>query len=155
MALAGIVNGEVSIDGQVCFENSYIHPYQLIEFRKQVIQNPNSYSYHILNKPKGVECTLNTEVPSNLNMLLPEPNLFYAGRLDKNSTGLVLLTNDGHIYNQIIDPKKKMEKVYEVVLEKEYSEAFLEEMLMVLLFWVKLPYHVWLSPSTAIHLKLL
>jgi 23S rRNA pseudouridine2604 synthase len=128
MAMSCIANGETTIDGQVCDNNTYINPYQLIVFRDQIIQNPSSYAYHLLNKPKGIECTLNQDVPNNLISLLPEPNLFYAGRLDKNSTGLVLLTNDGHIYNQIIDPKKKIDKVYEVILEKDHTQSFLDEM---------------------------
>lgn len=127
-AQAMIANGELAINGETCRENCYLGPYLHIVYGDQVLQDPGNYSYFLLHKPKGIECTLNPEVSNNLISLLPEPNLFYAGRLDKNSEGLVLLTNDGHVYNKIIDPNKKIEKTYEVMLEKPYTSAFLEEM---------------------------
>lgn len=126
--MAIIAQGEIAINGETCRENCYLGPYHHIVYGKKVLQNPDQYSYFLLHKPKGIECTLNSEVENNLISLLPEPNLFYAGRLDKNSEGLVLLTNDGHVYNKIIDPNKKIEKTYEVMLEKPYTQAFLEEM---------------------------
>lgn len=77
-------------------------------------------------KPAGVTCTSDTRDPTNIITagrfdLFPQ-RLFTVGRLDKASTGLILLTSDGRVNNAILNPYTKREKVYEVLLDKLASD---------------------------------
>ncbi len=122
-----LANGEIYLDGQATNENDLVGPYQSLKLKDVFIQNPSEFQYFAYHKPKGIECTLNVEITDSLTGKIPN-NLFYAGRLDKASEGLLLLTNDGHLYNKIIQPQRKIKKVYEVCLEKEMQENFLKDM---------------------------
>ncbi|MDZ4666876.1 MAG: pseudouridine synthase [bacterium] len=130
MAKDLIAQGEIAVNGLMCKENVGILAYDIIVYQGKTLQDPDQFVYYILNKPRGVECTLNSEVPDNLIAYLPVEGskIFYAGRLDKASDGLLLLTNDGYVYNKVIDPKKTVTKVYEVGLESEYNAEFLAKM---------------------------
>lgn len=74
----------------------------------------------ILNKPAGYVCSRNGQGSKTIYDLLPKEmhNLKPVGRLDKDSSGLILLTNDGNLANQLTHPKFAKEKVYEVKLNK-------------------------------------
>lgn len=90
------------------------------------------YVYFMLNKPKGYVCS--TDDPSSpiVIELLPNElqrqNLFSVGRLDKNTTGLLLLTNDGAFAHNLISPSKHVSKVYHVCtklpIENHYCDVF-------------------------------
>lgn len=125
-----MANGLVSINNSIITENCFVSPYQKINFGKTVVQDPANFTYLAYYKPRGIECTLNVKIESSLAHVLPAEakNLFYAGRLDKASEGLLLLTNDGHLYNKIIQPQRKLPKVYWVKLEKPYEEDFKTKM---------------------------
>jgi 23S rRNA pseudouridine2604 synthase len=80
-------------------------------------------------KPQGVECTLNSEIENNLKEVLPfNDHLFPVGRLDKESEGLLLLTNDGDLYNKIALAKAFEEKEYIVKVDKTISKELIEGM---------------------------
>ncbi len=75
--------------------------------------------YIMLNKPKHYEVTLSTSVEKNVLDLVQVPErVFPVGRLDKNTTGLLLLTNDGDFANKITHPRYEKEKTYFVKLDK-------------------------------------
>jgi 16S rRNA pseudouridine516 synthase len=80
------------------------------------------YVYIMMNKPKGVVCASEGEKERNVIDLLPKDmrikNLFPAGRLDKDTTGFVLITNDGEFAHSILSPKKHVEKTYVALLDK-------------------------------------
>lgn len=79
----------------------------------------------ILNKPVGYVCSRDGQGSSTIYDLLPEKyhNLKPVGRLDKDSSGLILLTNDGELANKLTHPRYQKEKVYEVKLDKKLTPA--------------------------------
>ncbi|MBC7388991.1 MAG: pseudouridine synthase [Opitutaceae bacterium] len=80
-------------------------------------------------KPVGVESTLNKNIANNLADAIPIPErLFPLGRLDKASEGLMILTNDGKIYNGVTNSKNQKEKEYEVKVDQLITEDFLQKM---------------------------
>ena len=88
------------------------------------------YSYLVLHKPKGVVCaTQDRALPTVLD-LVPEPlrrsGLFPAGRLDKDTTGFVLLTNDGEFAHRILSPRSHVPKVYIAWLDKPADERVVQ-----------------------------
>ena len=79
-------------------------------------------------KPRGVVCTADRREPANLTEYLNYPvRITYAGRLDRDSEGLLLLTNDGELIDRTMRARNGHEKEYEVTAEKEFSDAFLEK----------------------------
>src|SRR5690606_19316413 len=87
-----------------------------------------SQQFHYLAyyKPRGIETTLNEEIPDNLTQALNFPERVYPiGRLDKDSEGLLLLTNDGSIFDKILHSKQKQEKEYVVLVDKILTEETL------------------------------
>jgi 16S rRNA pseudouridine516 synthase len=83
------------------------------------------FVYLMLNKPQGVICaTEDRTAQTVLDLVPPEllrPGLFPAGRLDKDTTGFVLLTDDGALAHRILSPKNHIQKTYEAVLDHPLS----------------------------------
>jgi len=85
--------------------------------------------YLALNKPVGVECTTDRAVPGNIVDFVGYPErIFPVGRLDKDSEGLILLTNDGDIVNTILRAENEHEKEYVVAVDRPVTDAFLAGM---------------------------
>jgi 23S rRNA pseudouridine2604 synthase len=85
--------------------------------------------YLALNKPVGIECTTDREVPGNIVDFVDHPErIFPIGRLDKDSEGLILLTNDGDIVNTILRAEHEHEKEYIVAVDRPITPAFLAGM---------------------------
>jgi 23S rRNA pseudouridine2604 synthase len=125
-----LIDGQIKLNEIIVYENEIVGPYSKISYQDILVQSPDFYAYFAYYKPVGIECTLNTEIQDNLVQALPssESDLFYVGRLDKKSEGLLLLTNDGHLYNKIISPNKEISKEYEVVVESAIDEQFIQNM---------------------------
>lgn len=84
----------------------------------------NKPIYIMLNKPKHYEATLSTAVEKSVMNLIPiDVRIFPVGRLDKNTTGLLLLTNDGDFSNKITHPRYEKEKTYFVKLDKKITDS--------------------------------
>lgn len=85
----------------------------------------NKHFYLLLNKPKGYVSTTVSDNDKTVIDLVPDKyktrTLFPAGRLDKDTTGLMLITDDGVFAHNILSPKKHIKKIYEVVIDKEIS----------------------------------
>jgi 23S rRNA pseudouridine2604 synthase len=107
---------------------------------KEYVYNPKDslrLIYLALNKPAGVECTCNEEIKGNLiHFLEKNPKfqelkklrLYPIGRLDKNSRGLIILTNDGDITHKLSHPKFEHEKEYLVTVDKPITKKFLKDL---------------------------
>ena len=85
------------------------------------------FVYIMMNKPKGVICASDGKEEKTVLDLLPEDmrvkNLFPAGRLDKDTTGFVLITNDGEFAHSILSPKKHAPKTYLALLDKPVDKS--------------------------------
>lgn len=108
---------KVSEDDRVVFNN------QSIEFPRDL--------YYVLYKPPGYICsTQDEEYPSALNILsdCTSPNLHFAGRLDQDTTGLVLITSDGNWSHKVTSPRKKCHKTYKVWLKHSINQIQIQQL---------------------------
>ncbi len=94
----------------------------------QEISLPDSFTYIILNKPQGVisDEDVKGKLTSARDLISVEGHLFPVGRLDLNSEGLLLFTDDGKLANRLTHPRYEHKKVYDVVVEGHPSEAALQ-----------------------------
>lgn len=83
------------------------------------------YFYYMLNKPKGLICATRDKISATVMELLSpkdrRPDLFPAGRLDKDTEGFLLLTNDGELAHRLLSPRKHVDKTYLVTMEHGLS----------------------------------
>ena len=113
----------VFINQQKAFQRQHILKTDAIELDGALLQEALVYKYYAYYKPRGIECTLNTDIQNNLLELLPfEEHLYPIGRLDKESEGLLLLTNDGKLYKDIAFSENHKEKEYVVEVDKELTD---------------------------------
>jgi 23S rRNA pseudouridine2604 synthase len=100
-----------------------------VMFDSKVILEKKTFIYVKYYKPVGVESTMDTEIENNISTALGHPErLFPIGRLDKDSEGLMLFTNDGSIYNKILKSEHNKEKEYMVSVNRPMTEEFLKTM---------------------------
>lgn len=100
-----------------------------IEADGKILQEGLQHVYYAYYKPRGIECTLNTDIENNLRAALPfEEHLYPVGRLDKESEGLLLLTNDGKTYKSIAQSDKFKEKEYLVEVDKALTDEAIEQL---------------------------
>lgn len=89
----------------------------------------NKNFYLLLNKPKGYVSTTVSDSDKTVIDLVPNKyktrTLFPAGRLDKDTTGLMLITDDGVFAHNILSPNKHIKKIYEVVIDKDVSDEMI------------------------------
>ena len=127
-----LAQGLVSIDGAVVDDaQHFVEEFSLVKFEGKVLQNKTPY-YVMLHKPKGVVSATKDAKHTTLIDLLDVPfknELHIVGRLDFNSTGLILLTNDGRWSRTLMDPKNKISKSYQVKLEKTISQDMVQAFL--------------------------
>jgi len=124
-----IGRGSVRVDGKVDSPASKIENWQAISVDDKIIRSAIIFSYIKFYKPIGIECTLNSKIDNNLLTVFKYPQkLFPVGRLDKDSEGLLLMTDDGRIFNQVAISERHKEKEYLVTLDRYYDNVFLEKM---------------------------
>jgi len=130
-----LAQGRVLVDGCVANDSQQlIDDFSHVTFDEQVLQ-ANTPHYVMMNKPAGVISATKDEKHKTVIDLLERPDrdsLHIVGRLDFNSTGLLLLTNDSRWSRQLMEPEKKVPKLYRVRLENPITEdavnAFAEGM---------------------------
>lgn len=85
--------------------------------------------YIALNKPVGITCTAQNEVEGNISDYMKYPQyIFPVGRLDKESQGLIIMTNDGELANEILESENLHEKEYIVKVDRPFDDDFIERM---------------------------
>lgn len=123
-----LYNRKIFINGVSTSANILIEPEFEIRYENEILQSSKTFKYLAFYKPRGIETTLNSEIPDNLWSILPFEGLFPVGRLDKASEGLLILTDDGRIYDKILRNEHKTEKEYMVVVDKPIDNTFLTSM---------------------------
>lgn len=124
-----ISEGRVTINGKVAKIGSQVEPGDHVLVNGEPIRLSRNNVYIALNKPVGITCTTEKNVKGNIIDLVNHPlRIFHIGRLDKDSDGLILLTNDGDIVNEILRAENKHEKEYIVSVDKPITPEFLKTM---------------------------
>lgn len=122
--------GRVEINGQKAELGSKVEHADEVRVDGKVIQQPKrAYVYLALNKPVGITSTTERHIEGNIVDFINHPErIFHVGRLDKDSEGLILMTNDGDIVNEILRAEHEHEKEYIVTVDKPITDEFLENM---------------------------
>jgi 23S rRNA pseudouridine2605 synthase len=124
-----IFSGKVKVNGQIVkVPQTLVSEKDTIEVNGESIGKAESKVYYILNKPSGYICTnlRTTSTKIVLDLFPDEKNrLFTIGRLDKDTQGLILVTNDGQFANRVIHPSKNIHKEYLVKTENEITHDHL------------------------------
>ncbi len=124
-----IDQGVVEINGELATKGSQVEPEDDVRVNGKPATGKEKNIYIAFNKPIGVECTTNLSVKDNIISYINYPErIFPVGRLDKNSEGLILLTNDGDLSNEILKARHYHEKEYLVTVDHRVSDEFLEKM---------------------------
>lgn len=118
-----IKSGKVLINGQLATSGQQVEQLDAVSLNGKLIVVPEHFTTIMLNKPIGYVCSREGQGSKTIYDLLPSKlhNLKPVGRLDKDSSGLLLLTNNGELANALTHPKHQKTKVYEIILDKPLS----------------------------------
>lgn len=119
--------GRVKVNGEILTEPGYqVEENDYVTVDDIKISLVEEKIYLMLNKPKGYACTNNDPFADKtiFDLIDLDYKLFSIGRLDMDSRGLILITNDGDLYNRIMHPKNQIFKTYEVLLNKDFNRGF-------------------------------
>lgn len=121
--------GRITINGRVARLGDRVVPGDTVARDGKVIPWGNRPVYIKFHKPLGVTTTCELDVPDNIIAYIGHAQrIFPIGRLDKDSSGLILLTNDGEIVNQVLRVEHGHEKEYLVQVDRPFDQTFLDRM---------------------------
>lgn len=139
---AGLVQqGHVAVEGVTCTEAAADFEPEGLRFAVQGVPwEYHAKAYVVLNKPAGTECSQKPSAWPSIYTLLPAPlrqrpqkgavqGVQAVGRLDQDTTGLLLLTDDGQFIHRMSSPKKRVPKVYEVTVKHPADESQVQKLL--------------------------
>ena len=123
-----VAAGEVRIDGVIAENGSKVSEGQTVTVNGKVVCGvQDAFVLIAFHKPRGVVCTTQKKDPDNIVDYIKYPVRIYpVGRLDKESTGLILLTNQGDLVNKMMRSGNAHEKEYLVTVNKDVTQEFLE-----------------------------
>ncbi|CAA9264408.1 MAG: Ribosomal large subunit pseudouridine synthase B [uncultured Adhaeribacter sp.] len=126
-----IAAGEIKVNGEVVTEMGYVvKPEDTVQYGKKKL-NREKMVYVLLNKPKDFITT--TDDPEGRKTVMDlvatasKERIFPVGRLDRNTTGLLLFTNDGELAQKLTHPSHKNAKIYQVELDKQFTKEDFEK----------------------------
>jgi 23S rRNA pseudouridine2604 synthase len=126
---ARIEAGRVTINGVVATLGTQVAAGDVVCVDGKPVAGQERHVYIALNKPVGITSTIESHVAGNLLEVVKYPQrIFPIGRLDKDSEGLLLLTNNGDIVNEILRSENEHEKEYVVTVDRPVTEIFLNGM---------------------------
>ncbi|KAI4439915.1 pseudouridine synthase [Schaedlerella arabinosiphila] len=124
-----IASGRVTVDGRPGETGMKVYPGQKVCVGKKAVSRQEEMVLLAVNKPAGIVCTEERRERSSIIRFLDYPvRITYVGRLDKDSRGLLLMTNNGDIINKIMRAVNRHEKEYKVTVDRAVTEDFLERM---------------------------
>lgn len=124
-----IESGKVSVNGVVADLGTRVLGGDSVEVEGRSVTPEDSMIYIAFNKPLGITCTTDRRDPSNIiDYINFSERIFPIGRLDKNSSGLILLTNNGDIVNTLLRSENGHEKEYVVTIDRPYDKEFIKTM---------------------------
>ncbi|MCR5195197.1 MAG: pseudouridine synthase [Pseudobutyrivibrio sp.] len=127
---AAIEAGKVTVNGQIAQMGMKVSSDDLVMFEGKPVSNQGKRQILIAyNKPAGIVCTAEKREKNNIVDHINYPERIYPiGRLDKDSTGLILLTNQGELVNKIMRGVNAHEKEYIVTVDKDINADFIKKM---------------------------
>lgn len=126
-----IAEGRVFINGKVAKAGDEVNASDVVELDGKMLSHKVKYEYYMLNKPKGCVCTVKDEkgrktvmdfLPANAGRVVP------VGRLDYDTEGLLILTNDGDLAFRLTSPQNEISKTYSVKIEGGITERELNRL---------------------------
>lgn len=124
-----IAAGQIKVDGIRAELGTKVGPDQEVRMGKRIIREKPRLIVLAVNKPAGIVCTEERRERKSIIRFLNYPaRITYVGRLDKDSEGLLLMTNNGDIINKMMRAGNYHEKEYKVTVDKEITEEFLTAM---------------------------
>jgi 23S rRNA pseudouridine2604 synthase len=124
-----IESGVITINGRVAKLGDRVASTDVIVREGHVIPWGKAHLYIKYHKPVGVTTTSESHIPRNIIAEIGHPErIFPIGRLDKDSSGLILLTNDGNIVNEILRAEFGHEREYLVQVDRPFDQSFLDRM---------------------------
>ena len=119
----------VKINDELATLGSQVEDSDVVKVDNKVITIDKGYVYIALNKPRGITSTTEKHIKGNVVDYVNHPErIFHIGRLDKDSEGLLLLTSDGDIVNEILRSENHHEKEYVVTVDKPITKEFIKNM---------------------------
>ncbi|GKU26554.1 pseudouridine synthase [Clostridium folliculivorans] len=123
-----IEEGRITVNGIKCIPGQWVELEDNILIDGEPIPVTEKV-YIALNKPVGITCTAAKEIKDNIiDFMNYDKYIFPVGRLDKESQGLILMTNDGELANKILESDNMHEKEYVVTVDRSYDDQFLGPM---------------------------
>ncbi|MCI8872778.1 MAG: pseudouridine synthase [Lachnospiraceae bacterium] len=124
-----IERGAITINGKTAVMGDKVSPGDVVMYGKKKVSIEEEAVLLAVNKPAGIVCTSEKREKDNIVDYVSYPKRIYPiGRLDKNSHGLILMTNQGEIANQIMRSRNLHEKEYIVKVNREVTEEFLSNL---------------------------
>ncbi|MDF2844259.1 MAG: rluF [Herbinix sp.] len=124
-----LTEGKIKIDGIVAQMGSKVTKNSMVTFCDKPVKREEKLVLIAFNKPEGIVCTTDPKEPNNIvDFIKYGMRIYPIGRLDKDSEGLILLTNDGNIVNKILRAENNHEKEYIVRVNKEITADFIKRM---------------------------
>lgn len=124
-----IESKRITINGVIAELGSTVESGDVVKLDGKAIGAKKEPVYIALNKPVGITCTTERHIQGNIvDFVNHEERIFPIGRLDKDSQGLILLTNDGDIVNKILRAENNHEKEYIVTVDKQINDSFIQGM---------------------------
>lgn len=124
-----IESGKVTVDGKRAEMGMKVTEHQIVCVGKKQVKPKDEMILIAANKPVGIVCTEEKREKNNIIDFLKYPTrITYIGRLDKDSEGLILMTNNGDIINKMMRAGNEHEKEYIVTVNKPITDEFLEKM---------------------------
>ncbi|MDD6038045.1 MAG: 23S rRNA pseudouridine(2604) synthase RluF [bacterium] len=121
--------GQIQINGHVAVLGDKVYPGDTVRYRGNTVTREQERILIAFHKPRGVICSTSSKQGIGIVDYINYPKRIYpVGRLDKDSTGLIFLTNDGELVNKIMRAGNYHEKEYVVTVDKEVTDSFVKKM---------------------------